>query len=152
MAIKTQGTELFVKTDANTFTKIGKVTGVTGTGGQKDQIDVSDLDSTDHEYLAGLGNPAAASVQMNFDPSDATHQALETMYQDGTEEIFVIGLSDGTAPPTVVSDVITLPTSRTFIQFSGYIADYPADLNLNDAARSTMQVQRTGARTVAFKA
>ena len=152
MSIKTQGTELFYQSDDDTITKIGKITGVTGTGGANDQIEITDLDSVEKEYLAGLPNPGAASVPLNFDPSNATHQALYALWQSGATVRFIVGLSDGTDVPTSTGGTVSYPTTRTYFDFQGYIADFPIDSAVNSKVETAMSIQRTGAKTPHYKA
>lgn len=151
MAQKTQGTEIWYQKDADTVVKVGKVTGVTGTGGANSQIDITDLDSTEMEYLAGLPNPGALSVPLNFDPSITAHQELYALWQSGATVKWIIGLSDGTAAPTVASDVFTWPDTRSYLEFDGYIADFPIDAAVNSKLETSMQVQRSGPKTPHWK-
>jgi hypothetical protein len=152
MAIKTQGTQLYYLSAPDTVTRVGKLTGVTGTGGANDQIDITDLDSVEKEYLAGLPNPGAASVPINFDPSNEDHQALYALWQSGVTVTWIIGLSDGTAPPTAAAGVITYPATRTYFDFQGYIADFPIDAAVNSKVETTMTVQRSGPKNPHWKA
>lgn len=152
MAQKTQGTELFYVKDATTVVKVGKVTGVTGTGGAASQIDITDLDSTEMEYLAGLPNPGSVSVPLNFDQSVTVHQDLYELFQSGETKTWIIGLSDGTAPPTVAASVVTYPATRTYFDFQGYIADLPIDAAVNSKLESQMTIQRSGPKTPHWKA
>lgn len=152
MAQKTQGTELFYVKDATTIVKVGKVTGVTGTGGAASQIDITDLDSTEMEYLAGLPNPGSVSVPLNFDQSVPVHQDLYELFQSGETKTWIIGLSDGTAPPTVAASVVTYPATRTYFDFQGYIADLPIDAAVNSKLESQMTIQRSGPKTPHWKA
>lgn len=152
MAQKTQGTELFYVKDASTIVKVGKVTGVTGTGGAASQIDTTDLDSTEMEYIAGLPNPGSVAAPLNFDPSVEVHQDLYALFQSGESKTWIIGLSDGTAPPTIAAGVITWPTTRTYFDFNGYIADLPIDAAVNSKLESQMTVQRSGPKNPHWKA
>lgn len=152
MAKKTQGTELFYQSNATTMVRVGGLTGVTGTGGARSQIDKSDLSSTEMEYFAGLANPGSVATPLNFDPSNQVHQDLLALFQSGESVIWVVGLSDGTAPPTSASGVITYPTTRTYRTFLGYVADFPIDAALNSKYETAMTVQRSGPIATSFKA
>lgn len=152
MSLKTQGTELFYLSADDTMTKVGKITGVTGTGGGASKIDVTDLDSTEKESIAGLPDPGAASVPINFDPSNPEHQDLFDLYTSGDKKTWVVGFADGSAPPTAAAGVITYPTTRTYMTFSGYIADLPIDAALDSKVETTMTVQRSGPRAMSWKA
>ncbi|EIT70005.1 MULTISPECIES: phage tail tube protein [Hydrocarboniphaga] len=152
MSQLTQGTELFYQSAPDTMTLVEEITGVTGTGGARSQIDVTNLSSKEMEYKPGLAQPGAVSVPMNFDHSLPSHQALYALWESGARVKWVVGLSDGVAPPTSAAGVITFPTSRTYIEFTGFIADFPIDAALNSKFESAMTVQRSGRRTPHWKA
>ncbi len=151
MALKTQGTEIWYLAGASSVVKVGKVTSVTGTGGANDQIETTDLDSTEKEYIAGLPTPGAASVPLNFDPAIDAHQDLYALWQSGEKKTWIIGLADGTAPPTATGGVITYPTTRTYFSFEGYISDFPIDAATNSKLETTMTIQRSGPKTPHWK-
>ena len=151
MAQKTQGTELFYVKSPTSIVKIGRLTGVTGTGGANSQIDKTDLDSTENEYIAGLPNPGAVSVPINFTPSLLAHQELYALWQSGASTSFIVGLSDGTALPTIATGTVTYPATRTFFDFNGYIADFPIDAAVNSKLETAMTIQRSGPKNPHFK-
>lgn len=155
MAVQTKGSEMWVRLqDSNGYhlLKIDCPTGITGLGGAKPQVDVTCLDDTEMRFIAGMANPGTLTVNINFDPSDDSHLALwDSFNAEGQETLtFVIGFGDGTSDPTVDSGtgVITYPSTRTFINFDGYIADLPIDIAINTVVKSAMQIQRSGGRTL----
>lgn len=157
MAVKTKGTELWlVQEDSAGFEmiKIGCPTGITGLGGAKSQIETTCLDSQEMEFVSGFASPGQVSVALDFDPAKISHQELWDLFEaQNDERRWVIGFSDGTAPPTVdTAGVVTYPTTRTYIDFVGYVADLPLDFALNSVVKSTMQIQRSGGRTLHNKA
>lgn len=152
MATKTQGTELWYQSSDTVMTKVGRITGVTGTGGAKSSIPATTLDDLiDELVIAGLGQPGGVSVPINFDPSNLGHQALLALNNSGTTVRWVIGLSNGTAPPTSSGGTITYPTTRTYISFDGFVADFPVDTSMNSKYETTMSVQRSGPKTYNWK-
>jgi hypothetical protein len=152
MSTLTQGTELFYQSSPTVMTAVDQITGITGTGGARSTIDVTNLKSTELESAPGLGAPGAVSVPLNFDASNLSHQALFDLYTSGAKVTWIIGLSDGTAPPTSASGTITYPTTRTYISFTGFITDFPVDAALNSKLETTMTVQRSGPRAMHWKA
>lgn len=151
MGLKTQGTELYYVSSPSTVTKVGKLTGVTGTGGANDQIDDSDLDSTEKESIAGLPNPGAVSAPLNFDPAIQAHRDLYALWQTGAKVRWIVGLADGSEPPTVAASVVTYPATRTYFDFMGFISDFPIDAAMNSKLESAMTVQRSGPKTPHWK-
>lgn len=151
MSVKTKGTELFLidPTGTPSAIKIGCPTGISGLGGAKSQIETTCLDSDEQEFVAGFAQPGAVTVNLDFDPTLISHADLWALAESGESRTWVIGFSDGTAPPTVaVGPVITFPATRTFIEFTGYVSDLPLDFALNSVIKSAMQIQRSGARVL----
>jgi hypothetical protein len=153
--LKTQGSELFgidtLTTTDPTLFKMACPTGIQGLGGPADQLDDSCLDSTERTFKRGLGNPGQVTVPFNFIPSHLSHQLLFALKEDGRNLKWLIGASDGTAPPTVQVDsdgagTFVPPASplRTTIEFEGYIADVNLDIATNEIVRGTLIIQRSG--------
>lgn len=153
MAIKTQGTNLYVIDPYDNSVIVAScVTTLSGISASRDQIETTCLEATARTYESGMLSPGAASVGINYDPSNATHVRLHEIYSDGTNTSFAVGWSDGTAAPTVDSNGDwVLPTSRTWISFDGYIADFPFDFSQNAVVTSTLSLQISGVPVVTAK-
>jgi hypothetical protein len=153
--IKTQGTELFtVDTLSSSVASVLKFecpTGITGLGGAADQIESTCLSTVgDKEYEGGLGNPGQVSVPFNFIPRSGSHQILFDLKESREVIPWLIGLSDGVAPPTLgANDALVAPASptRTSIGFSGYVSDLNIDIATNEIVRGTLTIQRSGSVT-----
>ena len=143
MAVKTQGSDLyFVDPYDNSVTKVGCVTTISGINAARDQIEVTCLDSAARLYVAGLASPGAATFTITFDPDDASHVRLHELYVAGTDLDWALGWSDGTAAPTADSDGdFVLGSSRSWLNFTGYISDFPFDVNLNAVVSSNVSIQ-----------
>ena len=151
MSIKTQGTNLYFIDSAAVVT-MGCPTGITGLGGTRDQIEVTCLNAIDDKsYVSGLGNPGQISVPFVFDPQDASHQTLKDLHDSGEKIDWTIGLSDGTAAPTIVSGSFSLPTTRSFITFEAFVADLNIDISTNEVVRGTLTLQRSGSTSLSVK-
>lgn len=150
--VRTQGTALyFVDTitvpGTPAIVKFACPTGVTGLGGAADQIEDTCLDALDDKtYKRGLGNPGQISVPFNFIPSNFSHQTLFELKELGDTIPWMIGLSDGTAAPTLVGSVLTAPAAptRTSFGFDAYISDISIDIATNEIVRGTLTLQRSG--------
>ena len=151
MSIKTQGTNLYFIDSAAVVT-MGCPTGITGLGGTRDQIEVTCLNATDDKsYVSGLGNPGQISVPFVFDPQDFSHQTLKDLHDSGEKIDWTIGMSDGTAAPTIVSGSFSLPTTRSFITFEAFVADLNLDIATNEVVRGTLTLQRSGSTALSVK-
>ena len=154
--IKTQGTELFLKDTRATAAAVVKFTcptGITGLGGPKSEIETTCLDETvDQTFVGGLGNPGDVTVPFNLRTDSAIHQDLFDLLAAGTVMDWAIGLSDGTAAATLDSaEDFVLATTRSWIEFSGFIKDVNIDIAGNDVVKGTMLIKRSGAVTATWK-
>ena len=157
MSVKTQGTKLWfidtATTSTNDFVELACPTGISGLGGAADQIDTTCLNATeDRTFVRGLGNPGQVSVPFVLDPSAASHQALFDLKAAGTTIPWLVGLSDGTAAPTVTADEFVVPTTRTCFGFDAFISDVTIDIATNEVVRGTLTLQRSGVVTPHWKA
>lgn len=143
MAIKTQNTRFWFKKDADTLVEI-VITSLGGLSGSRDQIDTTTLVSEEREYLAGFASPDPVQIGINYDPANLAQRDLRALYDSGNKTRWIAGLSDGTSAPTIAADVITYPTTRTFLSFDAYVANFPREFGLNDAVRSNVTLQRSG--------
>lgn len=156
--LKTQGTHLyFVKpgTPTGTAVKVTCPTGISGLGGAADQIDTTCLDDTDdRQYVRGLGNPGQVTVPFVLKAGDASHADLIALKAAGTSVEWMVCMSDATTAPTVTasSNSFAALTTRSNIEFTGYVADITIDAAGNEVVRGTMTIQRAGAWTVTWKA
>jgi len=149
MALDTQGTNLyFIDLDGATdpaVIAVGCPTGISGFSSPRDQREVTCLEDLARQYEAGMITPGALTITLNFDPADTSHIRMHELYNAGTTLSFAIGLSDGTAAPTLDTDNdFEFPTSRSFLQFDGYISDFPFDFALASNVSSSVAVQMSG--------
>ena len=152
MSVKTQGTNLYF-IDGSSVVTMGCPTGITGLGGTRDQIETTCLNATDDKsYVSGLGNPGQISVPFVFSPSDASHQDLLDLHDSGAVTEWAIGLSDGTAAPTIVSGGFVFGSTRTYAGFDAFVADINIDIATNEVVRGTLTLQRSGSVAWSYKA
>jgi len=153
MSLDTQGTKLyFIDPDTFALTTVGCPTGITGFSAPRDEREVTCLEDLARSYEAGMITPGTISVALNFDPADASHVRLHELYNAGTSFDWGIGLSDGTSDPTVDSDnEFDFPTDRSFLEFNGYISDFPFEFALAANVVSTMAIKMSGAPVLAEK-
>lgn len=150
MAVKTQFTDLyFLDPDTDTVVEVGCVTSLTGLTATRDQIETTCLNSEGRTYEAGMPTPGTANFTVNFDPNDPSHVRLHELYRAGTKVDWALGWGDYNPPrgpglgpvPTVDSDGLVTPATRTWIVFNGYVSDLPFDFALNAVVASNIAVQ-----------
>lgn len=146
MAIKAQATHLyFINPADDTIKTVGCVTSIDGIDTTINQNETTCLADTTRTYIAGLGTPGAATFGINFDPADASHVLLHQLKVAGTSLTWAIGMSDGTAAPTFFTNGdFDLPTTRSWIQFNGFMTSYPFTFALDTVVQSTIGVQVSG--------
>jgi len=150
MSILTQGTHVFFIDPAdNSVVQVKGATAFNPGGAPSDQIETTALEDFDRKYKKGMRTPGQASLTIQADPSEPSHVRLHELSEsnDQTEQIvkWVVGWSDGVAPPTVdVGGNLTLPTTRTWYEFEGYVSDFPFDFALNTVVTTQVTIQRSG--------
>lgn len=149
-ASKTQGIELYYASGPTAATKIAQITSAPPPmGGARSQIDITTLDSLEHEYAAGMANPSAETFGLIFNPGDTSHQALISLKTSGVLVPWWLGLSDGIVAPTVTASAFVItPVARSFFVFLGYVADVALSTSINDVIKGTVTIQRSGASTL----
>lgn len=151
MSIFSQGSELFfIDPDTRAVRKFECPTGFNPGGAPADQLEDTCIDSLDKTFKKGLRTPGQAQITFMPDPQYSSQVRLYELYIEDTETNkdinWVIGWSDGKGiVPSVDSDGdFVLPTTRTWLPFTGYIADFPFDFQTNTLVSSTMAIQRSG--------
>lgn len=147
MSILSQGTQIYFKDPADgSIVAVECATAFNPGGAPADQIEDTCLESSIRTYKRGLRTPGQASLTVNADPRNASHIRLHELSEDDTVETidWYVGWSDGTAAPTVVDDEVTLPTTRTWFTFQGYVSDFPMDFAANSVVTTAATIQRSG--------
>lgn len=151
MSLKTARSSLYFidpEGSAPSVVEVGCATSVTGIGASRDQLEDTCLSDSARSYEPGLGTPGQAQFTINFDPSDSSHARLYELWQAGKKVDWALGLSDGPAAPAALvpptldsSDEFVFPSSRSYIEFNGYVADVPLDLALNALIGANVTIQ-----------
>lgn len=148
--LKTQGTELFLLDDTdsgNEVRKIGNVTSLSGVGGTAGEIDVTNFDSTAREFLAALKDNGTVSFNVNWDPQDGSHEALDAIVGADTNRRFVIACSESDTDPTY-SSTFTIPTDRTTLDFSGAALSFQKDAETDNVWTGSVEIRVSGDITI----
>lgn len=153
MAVKTQGTQLYVldstASGGASILTILCATSLSGLGAAREQIEVTCLESDFREYEGGLATPGQLSVTVNFDPANESHYRLYELWKENTIFKFAIGFGDGTAAPTIDSaGDFDFATTRTYVEAEGYVVDLPLDVSLNAVITATVPLQVSGEYTI----
>ena len=149
MSVLAQGTQIFfLDPEANEIVTVECATTLSPGGQPADQIEDTCLEATTRTYKRGLRTPGQAAMTINADPRNPSHIRLHELSESDTfDEIeWFVGWSDGTEPPTYDSetDTLTLPESRTWFTFRGYVSDFPLDFSANSVVTTAATIQRSG--------
>lgn len=150
--MRTAGTQLyFIDPVGCVVTEVGCPTSITGLDSTIDQLETTCLADTARTYEAGLATPGTASFTLSFEPGDPSHIRLNELKKAGDTIQWAIGLPDGTVDPTGAAatsgggcEFDTFPTSRSFIQFEGFVNSYSFDFGLNAVIAATVGIQVSG--------
>lgn len=87
------------------------------------KIDISCLDSESKKYRRGAQDPGEGSLTIQIDDENTSHADLLLLVESGDEVEWFIGSSgEGVQEePTVTGGIVTLPTSRNWLTFDGYL-------------------------------
>lgn len=78
MAVKSQGTKLFVKNGA-AYDEIPGIQSIGMSGGEAEQIDTTALGDTSPSSVRGMESAMALSAEIDYDPDNTAHQYLDTL-------------------------------------------------------------------------
>lgn len=147
MATETQGTYIyFVDPADESLVTVGCPTTASFSGRTTDQIETTCLTDTDRTYVSGLKSPGTLTFTINYDADETSHARIQDLFDSGTTLLWAIGLSDGTAAPTVdTGGTFDLATSRSWRRFSGFITEYSEDYSVNSVVTANISVQISGA-------
>ena len=147
--LKTQGTELYILDETNSGSevqKIGQITGFSGVGGTAGEITATNFDSVAQEFVTGLKDNGTISLNVDWDPQDASHQTLDSLV-GGANKRFLICCADGDTDPTFSSE-FTLPTDRTTLDFNGGVLSFQKDASTDDLWRGSVSIRVSGDITI----
>jgi hypothetical protein len=153
--VKTQGSQIYIRTGAASSYALLRIPGVTGftfNGQAGQKIDVTDLDSTNVESIAGLLDNGQLQLSCNHLPwnnANRDDQLTFLALANGTDTVVVIGGSDGTDTPTVhaTTGVLTLAATRSWLNFNVSVGGPSDQVNGRDAYRFTYALEISGSIT-----
>lgn len=151
MSVLTQGTHVFFL-DRNAeggaaIVRLRKATNFNPGTNPADQIEDTDLEETNSRtYQRGLRTPGQASFTVNASPDEPSHIRLHELAEGDDADVleWFIGWSDGTEEPTLESEEVVLPDTRTWYRFDAYVSDFPFDFQTNALVATNATLQRSG--------
>jgi len=148
--LKTQGTDFYILDAADTGSEVIKIVGITGfsgVGGTAGEIDITDLDSVAREFLPGLKDNGSISLNLKWEPDEASQVKLEELFGGANVRFLVAGAEAATAP-TFSGGSYTIPTDRTTLDFSAGVLQFQKDSETDNIWRATVSLRVSGAITI----
>jgi hypothetical protein len=153
--VLTQGTNVWVKhgeTGTIALTKMICITGIVLGDDTPTDIDDTCLEETDSKTSThGLNQPGEGSIAINTDPKNATHLTLLQLADDREFVEVFVGWSDGTTPPTLALDDITLPEDRTWTSFTARLKNSAPTFDPDSLVKHTISMKRQSRAITAYK-
>ena len=125
--------------DPETFTAIAEVSSISGPGLSLDTIDVTHHSSTAgwREFVGGLLDAGEVSFDINYLPTDATHDASTGLIKDMTDR-------------TVRNFQLVFPdASNTTWSFSALVTGFEPSEPVDDKLAASVTLKLTGQPTLA---
>ena len=133
-ALDSQGVTLSYGSGASpqVWTAIPEISNIQGPGGQANEIDVTDLDSTAKEFRMGLQDEGSITLDMFYIPSNTAHAALRTARANQTLTTFRLIF---TGSPT---------NSWTF---DAFVLGFEISNSVDDVTKASVTLRVSGAVT-----
>jgi len=130
-----QGMNFEISADGVTYTSVGCVTGYSLDGSARAEIETTCNSSTAKEYVFGLRDFGALSLDVNYDPDGAGLAIVEASYASDTPYHHRITYSN------------TGGTSGTLKDFEGTVMNISENGSLDDKIAGTFEIKVSGAIT-----
>lgn len=153
--VLTQGTKVWIKHGedaAPTLTKMDCITGIVLGDDSPTEIDDTCLDEPDSaSSMYGLNKPGEGSITINTDPKNATHMTLLQLAEDKELVEVYVGWSDGKTEPTLVTELVTLPETRTWTTFTARLKAGAPTFDPDSLVKHAVGMKRQTKAVTAFK-
>ena len=153
--VLTQGTKVWIKHGedaAPTLTKMDCITGIVLGDDSPTEIDDTCLDEPDSaSSMYGLNKPGEGSITINTDPKNATHMTLLQLAEDKELVEVYVGWSDGKTEPTLATEPVTLPETRTWTTFTARLKAGAPTFDPDSLVKHAVGVKRQTKAVTAFK-
>jgi hypothetical protein len=116
------------------FTTIANCVSWSGPTTENPEIDVTSLTSTAKEFIGGLIDYGELSLELSFDPNNATHQQLFTDME--------------ASPPTVTGWRIQFVNPTINFYWSAFVKSFSISGEVDGKISGSLTLRLSGARTV----
>lgn len=152
----TQGMQLYFADDSGSpihVAAVAQMKGITGLGGKKKKIDITNFDSVKYtENAGGLIDSGEASFDLVWSFEIPNQILVQRLTEASTSRSYYLAASDGTAPPTfnATTGLLVPPNggsviTRSGFLFYGYFSMFQVDSAVDDVISVKSGVQLSGA-------
>lgn len=153
--VLTQGTQVWIEhgdSTAPTLTKMDCITSISLGDDSVSDIDDTCLEETDTKTSQpGLNTPGEGEIVIKTDPLNASHMKLLQLAENREPVKVYIGWSDGTTAPTLATDTVTLPTTRTFSAFDAVLRVSSPTFEADSLVEHKVAMKRQSKVTTIYK-
>ena len=153
--VLTQGTQVWIEhgdSAAPTLTKMDCITSISLGDDSVSDIDDTCLEETDTKTSQpGLNTPGEGEITIKTDPLNASHMKLLQLAENRTPVKVYIGWSDGTTAPTLATNTVKLPTTRTFTTFNAILRVSSPTFEADSLVEHKVAMKRQSKVTTIYK-
>ena len=153
--VLTQGTKVWIEhgdAAAPILTQMDCITSISLGDDSVNDIDDTCLEETDVKTSQpGLTTPGDGEIVIKTDPLNASHMKLLQLAESRAPVKVYIGWSDGTAAPTLSTNKVTLPTTRTFTTFGAILRVSSPTFEADSLVEHKVAMKRQSKVTTIYK-
>lgn len=151
--LRTTGTTLHVYDEAASKLYDIEASGISGIGGSRAVNNAQNLKDESVTVIPGAITPTSASFTLYLDTGSEEQKALYQLYKTAKVVDFYVGITDDIDNvPTLDGAVLTIPTTRTFAHFRGFLTDFPLEFAVDSLVECNVTVQMETAFDFIYKA
>jgi hypothetical protein len=136
-ALDSQGVTLEI-TSNSPILAIPEISNIQGPGGQANEIDVTDLNSTAKEFRMGLQDEGSITLDIMYIPGNAAHAALRAARAAQALTTFRLTFTDADATTSPV-------TTNTTWTFTAFVLGFEISNSVDDVTKASVTLRVSGA-------
>lgn len=120
--IKVQGTHLYYQ-DGNKIVRVQCAKELTLGADTESDMDVTCLDDPEDNFDVGKTTPGEGSIVVDLDDENPSHLNMVALSKTSPRKKvqWFLGTSNSKDAPTITGGTVTLPTTRTWLTWEGYL-------------------------------
>ena len=153
--MKSKGTNVYIidPSDGTTVITLGCPTSLSDLGGKRSTEKTDCLDAGDATVELGSIEYNGSKIPLRLNTGNTSHKKVYDIFKSyGSDVWFAIGLSDGTAAPTVQTGAwATFSNTRTYIAFQGGVSEWGLSFDPSSPVNNDITVQVCSNFSISWK-